>query len=189
MERMRTERVTWEDVLAMPEDGNRYEAIAGVLYVTPAPSLRHQWISFNLARALGRLLVDSGHGYVLCAPVAVEFPLTEEGVQPDIIFLSKARTERMVEEGIRGAPDLVVEILSPATAPRDGGIKKDLYERQGVAVYWIVDPEAECVDVWDSAAGATAAKRHTNQMPVRIGGLSAGSMSLPEIFPPELEAR
>lgn len=117
----------------MPEDGKRYEAIDGELYVTAARSRRHQWVSGRLEVELRRLLEQPGHGWVYDAPIGVEFPESEEGVQPDIIFVSRARRERLVEEGIRGAPDLVVEILSPSTAERDLTIKRKLYERQGVA--------------------------------------------------------
>ncbi|UCC71539.1 MAG: Uma2 family endonuclease [Gemmatimonadota bacterium] len=104
-------RITWRDALLMPEDGKRYEAIDGDLYVTPAPSRRHQRVSINLVAALLRLLEEPGHGWVYSAPIGVAFPDTEEGVQLDIIFVSKARAKVLVDEGIRGAPDLVVEIL------------------------------------------------------------------------------
>ncbi len=169
----------------MPEDGKRYEAIDGELYVTPAPSLRHQWISVNLEVALIKLLVDPGHGRVFDAPLGVAFPETEEGVQPDIIFVSKSRSEILVKEGIRGAPDLVVEILSPRTAERDLTIKKKLYSRQGVAQYWAVDPEAESVEVWDFEAGAAKPTRYVDQLPVRLGGHTLGAIQLREIFSTE----
>ncbi len=182
MQRMPAERITWEDVLQMPEDGNRYEAIGGVLHVTPAPSLRHQWISFNLGVALARALVDAGHGFVFDAPIGVEFPPTAEGVQPDLIFVSKARRDVMVKEGISGAPDLVIEILSPSTAARDRTLKKDLYERQGVAVYWLVDPEDESVEVWRFDTGAREPEVHSRALPIVIGDLDAGEIDLRTIF-------
>jgi Uma2 family endonuclease len=189
VESMSSTRITWRDALLMPEDGKRYEAIDGELYVTPAPVLRHQWISANLEAALRTLLLESGHGWVFDAPLGVEFPDTEEGVQPDIVFVSKARQHILVKEGIRGAPDLVVEILSPVTAERDRTIKKKLYHRQGVAQYWVVDPEAECVEVWDFATGAVEPKRYTDTLPVSLGARPIGAIMLAEIFPPELEDR
>ena len=187
MDSMSTTRITWRDTLLMPEDGKRYEAIDGELYVTPAPLLRHQWISANLEAALRLMLMEPGHGWVFDAPVGVEFPDTEEGVQPDIVFVSKARQHILVKEGIRGAPDLVVEILSPGTAERDRTIKRKLYQRQGVAQYWVVDPEAECVEVWDFAAGAVEPQRYTDTLPVSLGARPLGEVRLAEIFPPELE--
>ena len=148
MERMALPQITWDDVLQMPEDRNRYEAIEGELYVTPAPSSRHQRVSMALAVALHRILVGGGHGELFHAPYGVKFPSTGEGVQPDLVFVSGGRREIILPAQIEGAPDLVVEILSPSTAGRDRGVKRKLYERQGVGEYWIVDAEAGAVDVW-----------------------------------------
>ncbi|UCC71542.1 MAG: Uma2 family endonuclease [Gemmatimonadota bacterium] len=170
----------------MPEDGNRYEAIDGELYVTPAPSRRHQWVSGKLERELCRLLQEAGHGWVYHAHIGVEFPRTEEGVQPDIIFVSKARAELLVQEGIRGAPDLVVEIVSPGTAERDRTIKKKLYQRQDVAQYRIVDPDAETVEVWDFEAGAAEPVRCAERLPVNFSGRQLGDIRLTNLFAPEL---
>ena len=107
MERMALSQITWQDVQQLPDDGHRHEAIGGELYVTPAPSFRHQRISQRLEQALLRLLEMPGHGLVVHAPIGVEFPATEEGVQPDIVFVSQARRELITDKGIRGAPDLV----------------------------------------------------------------------------------
>ena len=169
----------------MPEDGKRYEAIDGELYVTPAPSRHHQWVSRKLVVALVKLLEEPGHGWVYAAPLGVEFPETEEGVQPDILFVSREHPERLVPEGIRGAPDLVVEIASPSTAERDRTIKRKLYERQGVRVYWFVDHDEEVVNVWDLESGVREPARYQDRLPVVIGDSSYGFISLPEIFAPE----
>jgi Uma2 family endonuclease len=166
---MSTARITWQDAQLMPEDCKRYEAIEGELYVTPAPSFRHQRVSLKLALALHRLLEEPGHGIIAAAPVGVEFAESQEGVQPDLIFVSNARRRRVAEEGIRGAPDLVVEILSPGTAERDRTVKKKLYQRQGVAQYWIVDPDGDSVEVWDwhSEPGRNPARRNLRAGQVR----------------------
>ena len=74
---------TWEDVLRMPDDGNRYEFIGGRLYMTPAPVIRHQRVSKRLQSALMRLLEETGHGEVFHAQLLVEFPGTGDRVQPD----------------------------------------------------------------------------------------------------------
>ncbi len=181
MHRMALPQITWQDVQQLPDDGRRYEAIEGDLYVTPAPTVRHQRISKRLERALLALLEDPGHGELLHAPVGVEFPATEEGVQPDILFVSNARRGIVADDWLRGAPDLVVEILSPTTASRDRGIKLRLYERQGVAEYWIVDHEAEAVEVWRFEEGRQA-ERYTDRLPVRLGGKTLGEIALQEIF-------
>jgi Uma2 family endonuclease len=182
---MASTRYTWQDVLLAPEDGNRYEAIGGELYVTPAPSLRHQRTSLRLSVALYRIVEEPVHGVVLAAPTGVEFPHTEEGAQPDLLVVSRARFGVLRRGWIRGAPDLVVEILSPTTAPRDRGPKLDLYRRQGVAEYWIVDPEARSVEVWRLGTDAAEGEVRTDRVPVRLGGEELGVIELDEVFPLE----
>jgi Uma2 family endonuclease len=174
-------RITWQDVQQLPDDGNRYEAIDGELYVTPAPSLRHQRISMRLTLLLHRLLVEPGLGELLYAPTGVEFPATEEGVQPDLLFVSNQRRGILADPWIRGAPDLVVEILSPTTAHRDRGVKRKLYDRQGVSIYWIVDPDARAVEVWTFGAKPEHG-RYTDQLPVRLAGEQIGEIDLTEVF-------
>ena len=165
----------------MPEDGQLYEAIGGDLYVTPAPKPRHGRIAARLVHALYRLLEEPGHGEVLFAPIGVEFPDTEEGVQPDILFIARERLDIIGEDWIIGAPDLVIEILSPSTAKRDRTLKLNLYQRQGVAEYWIVDPETNSVEVW--AAGAVQPATYTDRVPVHAGGNVVGEIELASVFP------
>ncbi|MFQ5680420.1 MAG: Uma2 family endonuclease, partial [Gemmatimonadota bacterium] len=184
VERMALTQITWRDVQQLPDDGNRYEAIEGELYVTPAPSYRHQKISQRLEQALLRSLEEPGHGSVVDAPFGVEFPATGEGVQPDILFVSRALRGIIGDAGVRGAPDLVVEILSPTTAARDCGIKLRLYERQGVGEYWIVDPEAEEIEVWTFAEGPRA-ERFRDPLPVRLEGEAVGEIDRADIFRPK----
>jgi len=174
-------RITWQDVQQLPDDGKRYEAIGGELYVTPAPSLRHQEISKRIFAALLEILEKPGLGKLFYAPLGVEFPATGEGVQPDLLFVSNERRGILAEDWIRGAPDLVVEILSPSTAERDRGIKRDLYERHGVAVCWIVDPEADAVDVWRFGPDRRH-ERFTDRLPVRLGEETVGQIDLLEVF-------
>jgi len=181
VERMALPRITWHDVQQLPDDGKRYEAIEGDLYVTPAPSVRHQSISGNLYVKLRAILVDGGHGRLWYAPTGVEFPATGEGVQSDLLFVSHARQGIVADDWLHGAPDLIVEILSPATADRDRGIKHRLYERQGVAEYWIVDPDAEAVEVWRFGQ-VPRHERHTKALPVRLGEETLGKIELSEVF-------
>lgn len=181
-------QITWQDVQQLPDDGNRYEAIEGELYVTPAPSIRHQRISLRLLWRLKELLVDPGLGELLEAPVGVEFPATGEGVQPDILFVSNARRGIIAEDTLRGAPDLVVEILSPGTAARDRELKRKLYQRQGVAVYWIVDPDEEAVEVWRFAK-EPGHERFTERLPVRPDDEEVGRIDLTEVFDPPTAER
>ena len=179
--RMALSQITWQDVQQLPDDGHRYEAIAGELHVTPAPSVQHQRISSRLERALYSIIQDPGLGEVLHAPVGVEFPSTSEGVQPDIVVVSAERSGIVDEDWIRGAPDIVVEILSPTTARRDRGIKLKLYGNQGVSEYWIVDRVARAIDVWRFHGGARC-ERYTDRLTVRLAGEVLGEIELEPVF-------
>ena len=177
---------TWEDVLRMPDDGNRYEFIGGRLYMTPAPVTRHQRVLRGLWLALWRVLMDSGHGEVFSAPLLVEFPGTGDRVQPDLLFVSSERRAIIGEKQVLGAPDLVVEILSPTTAHRDRGIKLDLYARHGVRQYWIVDPVEDVVDVW-RFGDEPGHERFSGELPVRLGPERLGLIDLDEVFSRHLD--
>ena len=181
-----TAPTTWEDVLRMPDDGNRYEFIGGRLYVTAAPVVRHQRISKRLYQALIRILEDAGHGETFYAPCLVEFPGTGDRVQPDILFVSNVRRGIVGEKQVTGAPDLVVEILSPSTEHRDRGIKLDLYARRGVREYWIVDPVEDVVDVWrfEQQPGH---ERFKGELPVRLRAEQVGTIDLDEVFSRHLD--
>ena len=174
-------QITWDQARQLPDDGNRYEAIAGDLYVTPAPSVRHQMISQRLNLELVRILQMGGHGHVLYAPLGVHFPATGEGVQPDLMFVSHERRGILAPDELRGPPDLVVEILSPSTAARDRDLKRVLYERQGVAEYWIVDPDARAVEVWRFDREPRA-ERFVDALPVRLGAETLGEIELAGVF-------
>jgi Uma2 family endonuclease len=140
---------TYADYCAWPED-ERWELIDGTAYaMVPAPSRRHQEILSDLLYLLRRRL-EGRRCHVYPAPFDVRLPLAGETdertatvVQPDIwVFCDEARLD---EKGARGAPDLVVEILSPATSSKDSIVKRALYERHGVPEYWIVDPETRAL--------------------------------------------
>lgn len=180
---MQLPSITWQDVQQIPDDGNRYEAIDGDLYMTPAPSIRHHRLTRALYDALKPLLHKPEYGELFWAPVGVEFPATGEGVQPDFMFVSNERRGIIGEAGIVGPPDLVVEILSPSTASRDRTIKLRLYERQGVREYWIVDPDENTVDVWRFGEDP-AHERFTTTLPVRLGIEELGSIDLGVVFTP-----
>lgn len=172
--------ITWEDAEQMPEDGRRHEAIGGELYGTPLPSIEHQRICLKLCAKLSDLLGEKGE--VVLGPVGVVFPATEEGVQPDLLCVSPERRQILADPWILGAPDLVVEVTSPVTGERDRGIKRDLYERQGVAEYWIVDPDTESVEVWTFGRAEPAFARLTDRIPVRLSGEVLGEVDLADVF-------
>jgi Uma2 family endonuclease len=134
-------RWTYEEFARLPRDRNRYEVIAGELYVTPAPGGLHQRIVTELTVALEIHNRAHGLGRVLVGPIDVLFA---EGdyLEPDLVFVRRERLGIVRERGIEAAPDLVVEVLSPSTANRDRTLKRDRYIHFGVPQYWIVDAEA-----------------------------------------------
>ncbi len=137
---------TYEDYLHL-EDGKRYEVINGRLYEMPAPTPLHQIISRNLEFLMWSFIQKRGAGQILDAPIDVVLG-DRYVLQPDIVFISKNRLGIIGEKAIMGPPDLVVEIISPATVRRDTVVKKGIYERFGVKEYWIVYPEERAVEVW-----------------------------------------
>ncbi|MFQ6090929.1 MAG: Uma2 family endonuclease [Candidatus Bipolaricaulia bacterium] len=140
-------KFTYKDYKSLPEsETKRFELWEGELVMVPSPTTYHQRISKRLEITLIEHIEGSGLGEVLHAPLDVI--LSEEIVlQPDIIFIAKEHSEIIAEEGIRGAPDLVVEILSPATAERDRTYKRTLYARYGIREYWLVDPREKTAEV------------------------------------------
>jgi len=140
-------KLTYEDFLGFPEDGKRHELIDGEHYMTPAPFIRHQAIVAALTHWMRAHVVDEGLGLVLPAPVDVVLS-EHDVVEPDLVFISRERRDRITEANIQGAPDLVVEVLSESTRRRDEITKRHLYERHGVREYWLIDPELETVKVW-----------------------------------------
>ena len=138
-------RYTYQDYLRTPDDV-RYELIEGELLVMePGPTRSHQEILVNLTVLLAPFVKEHGLGEVLIAPF--DLYLSDANVlQPDLLFVSAARTSIITERDVRGGPDLVVEIASPSTRRRDRGVKMDLYARHGVAEYWLVEPADATVE-------------------------------------------
>lgn len=129
--------------LAQP-DTHGWELIGGALVVSPKPSLRHQRLAKRLLRAL-LVLEDAGLGEAL---FEVNDVLSEYDVlEPDLVFVRAERATILEPHAVVGAPDLVIEVLSPATRARDLRDKRRLYARAGVTWYWTVDPDDDRLDV------------------------------------------
>ncbi len=138
---------TYQHYTALPDDGQRYEIMDGVLYyMTPAPSIWHQKVALHIARHLSAIIEDTGLGQVFIAPVDVELDY-KTVVQPDVLVIMKDGPAQITPSHIIGAPNLVIEISSPSTAGYDRRIKQDTYARAGVFEYWIVDPLAHTVEL------------------------------------------
>lgn len=139
-------------VRALPDDGNRYECIDGELFVTPSPLNIHQAVVGEFFLRLAPYVREMQLGYVQVSPLDVEL---DDGmiVQPDVLAF---RLTPSVSMGRIHGQDLllVIEVLSPSTARRDRGIKRQFYERIGVHEYWIVHPASRLVERWRHDATA-----------------------------------
>jgi Uma2 family endonuclease len=144
--------LTYEDLLAFPEDNLRRELINGELIVTAAPGTRHQRVVKELVVALAAYERAHG-GEVLPAPYDVFFSDVNV-VEPDVIFVTAENLRRLEERFLRGAPDLVIEVSSPSTRRLELRRKLELYQRFAVPEYWYVDLEADRVEVYRLAEGS-----------------------------------
>ena len=139
---------TWEDYLRLPEDGQRYEIIQGVLYVSPAPTFDHQFALGRLFRLLDRHAGDHNLGLVLVAPFDIRLFPGADSVQPDLMFFRPGNTPAAGAANFQGVPDLIVEVVSPGSTRLDQFIKFGAYENAGVPEYWLVDPRARAVTLF-----------------------------------------
>ena len=163
-------RFTYGDFLRFPDDGNRHEVIEGEWIMTPPPTTDHQKVVSNLHLLRAPRAGKKDGGELLFSPVGVVLTRTD-AVQPDLLFLSSRRAGLLRKDAIHGAPDLIVEVLSPSTASLDRGKKLRLYGRAGVREYWIVDPASRTVEVHEFGRA-----RRTRIHPA---GQSFGSSVLP----------
>ena len=153
-------RTMLEVYKSLPE-GTRVQLINDQLIMSPAPLITHADIIMLILRQLDSFVLKNNMGKVFVAPVDVY--LDEKNVyQPDIIFINNERREIIHEDAIYGAPDLVIEVLSPGNKKYDKGKKKDVYLQSGVKEYWMIEPENfECAGYknnngkWDLIAETT----------------------------------
>ncbi len=127
------------EVYRMLPEGTRAELINGRLYMSPAPTLSHQDSTLDLASKILFSVKKNNIGRVFISPIDV-FLDSKNAVQPDIFFVSNERKSILKDDGIYGAPNLVIEVLSPGTKKFDLDKKKRIYEKHGVKEYWVVDP-------------------------------------------------
>lgn len=139
-------RLTYADYERIPADGLRHEILCGNELVTPAPTPDHQSLVVKLTTRIASHAATRGLGQVFVAPIDVL--LSEHDlVQPDVLFVARARLQIVGPKNIQGAPDLVIEVLSPSTESIDRVQKRDLYQRSGVREYWLVDAEHRSVEI------------------------------------------
>ena len=178
-------KLTYDDFVHFPDDGKRHELIDGEHYVTPSPNRRHQAIVRELLGQIWSYLKRHPAGELYGAPFDVVFS-DFDVVEPDLLFVSRERARVLTEKNVQGAPDLVVEVGSPATRRRDEKTKLQLYERFGVQEYWVVDPDLDVIKVYRlvegryrRAAELTLAAHDVVSTPL-MPGLE---VSLADIFP------
>ncbi len=162
-------KLTYEDYVGFPDDLQRHEIIDGDHYVTPSPLSYHQLVSGDLFVGLYRQIYEAGLGRVISAPMDVLLSRVDI-VQPDIVVILESNASIITEKNIQGAPDLVVEILSPSTSARDRTLKKALYERVGVREYWIVDLERKRIEqfVLNAEGRYGSAGEHEDEISARF---------------------
>ncbi len=136
-----------DDIWDMPDDGKRYEVIDGELYMTTAPDLDHQQPLSALLGYIWPYLRAHRVGSIFTAPVGLILD-EENGIQPDLVYVSRERAGILTRRGIRGVPDMVAEVLSPSTETRDRGVKQRRYAAAGVRYYWIIDPERHTLEAY-----------------------------------------
>jgi Uma2 family endonuclease len=149
---------TYGDYRRWPDE-RRWELIGGEVYdMSPAPTRIHQATVVELARQIGNFLLDTPCE-VYVAPFDVRLPRADEAddqvdtvVQPDIAVICDP--QKLDDAGCRGAPDWIVEVLSPRTAAKDQRQKRDAYERAGVQEYWLVHPTDRTLMMYRLADGA-----------------------------------
>ena len=147
---------TYEDYLRLPDDGNRYEIIEGVLYVTNAPGYDHQFAVMKLAFQFEQFVSENKLGIVLTAPFEVHLSETTRPVQPDILFIKADNRPEAGAKFFAGVPDLIVEVISPNSIRTDRYVKFTAYEQAGVAEYWLVDPKTRSVEIHALSGGEYA---------------------------------
>lgn len=176
-------KLTYSDYEKL-DDGNRYELIYGELIkiIPPSPTTIHQIGSSNLNEALKKFVRDNKLGSVFYAPLDVYLDKYST-VQPDIFFISKERTHIIGDKKIEGAPDFVIEIISPGTAYYDWIDKKDLYAKFGVKEYWIVDPEKQTVQIFENVSNQFQLLQEEKETGIAKSKLLQGfEIPLQEIF-------
>ncbi len=168
---------TAKDYLNLPE-GSPYQLIEGELIMTPSPLTEHQIISKNLELAIYFHVKKNNLGLALDAPIDV-YLNNKNAYQPDIIFISAKNKDIIRKHGIDGAPDLVIEILSPSNSYYDVRVKKDIYEKSGVIEYIIVDPRTKSIDVYRKTANIPKTDLNTdsNNNSVDASNLTEASAS------------
>jgi Uma2 family endonuclease len=140
------QRWSYAEYARLPDDGNRYEVIAGELYVSPSPNYRHQLARVRITGIFENFTREHGIGQIY-GPVDVLLSGTDY-LAPDLVFLKHERRGIRSNRGFEGPPDLAIEIVSPSSSFRDRGLKRERYALFGVPLYWVVDVALRQIEVY-----------------------------------------
>ena len=143
--------LTVEDYRATPDE-IRYQLVEGELIMFPSPTTNHQGILWNFAGIFDSYLKRHPVGRAFFAPLDV-YLSKHDVFQPDVLFIAKANLGILKKDGVHGAPDIVVEVLSPSNAQLDKKTKRGVYARAGVKEFWLVDPRLLQIQISDFAGG------------------------------------
>ena len=176
-----TPRLTYQDYADLEGD-ERYELLDGELILVGSPNEDHQIASIELGTQMHSFVKEHDLGRIFFAPYDVVLTDTDV-VQPDILFVSKDRYHIRTPANIQGAPDLVVEVLSPSSSRRDWGYKRELYARHGIREYWVIDPTNRIVSVMTLQDGVLEIDQTlTEDNTARSSVLEGFDVNLAEIF-------
>lgn len=160
-------KLGYSEYVLFPNDGKRHEVINGDHFMNPAPGTYHQTISKRLYLALDSGIEREGLGEVFYAPCDVQLG-EHDIVQPDLLVVLNNSAARITPSRVIGAPDLLIEILSPSTASNDRTLKRSVYERSGVREYWVVDPDGHSITQLTEVDGKYVEQQRNKEIHVAI---------------------
>jgi Uma2 family endonuclease len=141
-------KLTYDDFLLFPDDGQRHELIDGEHYVTPSPFIRHQELLKRLAYSVeSHLRLYPEQGQMFFAPLDCVMTY-HDVVEPDLFVVTEDQRQILTDKHVHGVPALVVEILSAGSRRLDERLKRNLYDRVGVLEFWLIDPRASTITVY-----------------------------------------
>jgi Uma2 family endonuclease len=177
-------KLTYDEFQTLPRDGSkRFELIEGEVYMTPSPNTKHQRAVVKLLRLLVDHVEQHDLGEVFIAPYDIVFSKWT-ALEPDLLFIRKDRASIVTEANVQGAPDLVIEILSPSNKAYDRKTKLRAYEKAGVPEIWYFDPEddsAEILNLGGDGLYVVTAKL-SGKAPIVSKALPGLSLTLGRVF-------
>jgi Uma2 family endonuclease len=177
-------KLTYDEFQTLPRDGSkRFELIEGEVFMTPSPNTKHQLAASNLHFALRKFVQERNLGRVFFAPYDIVFSKWT-ALEPDLLFIRRERLSIITDANVQGAPDFVIEILSPSNRAYDRETKHRVYEQAAVAEIWYVDPEERSVEILNLGSDRhyEATARLTGGAAIVSKTFPGLSLSLDEVF-------